>query len=310
MTPASIENNLTRGSFLLKWKSMVRFSTPVSIVPVLFGLVLLGGCIGFPLKSSEVVFINPYQYLGVIPVAPNKEEKAGIQLRLKPSYQKIEQFHEETTLFAKIQNGKGVQMQLVMDRTDRYATTEKQGVYRLLSETTIENQGGKLIEEKDLNERGEIVRLIRGTHRSKIGTFEVMRWNRQPIYPEREVKIGDQWNYEELLEVRLKSAWVKEVDPEPFQIQARSILKGFAIVKGRRCAIIETSSLQSRKEHLKLFFKKLIFNMESQIQQTIFLDYEAGHVIATITQIHSRTTGINVVMDDEGQSQSISYVVI
>ena len=156
---------------------------------------------------------------------------------------------------------------------------------------------------------GEIVKFISGSHSSSIGAFEIDKWSRTPLFPSHNVCVGETWTYKEELAVKLKSFWIKEIDPEPYHIHATSVLVGFAKVGMVRCAVIETEATEKKREQLKVLFKKIDFMIESKIKMKTYFDYKTGTVIATITSTESRTEGKNVNFTDTGKSQSVSWLV-
>lgn len=282
---------------------------PVILASLVSGLVFGAGCAGLEIRKADVIFEDPVVRLGITPVEPTEAEKAGVELKLLAPADGLLRSREENTIYAVIREGKGLQMKLIMDRTDRYLAGSRPDSYEIVSETTLDGQKGNLTEEKEVSQRGEILRFVRGLHDSKIGKFRIMDWQRTPMFPSGPVKIGDTWEYEETMDIRMESRWIKEIDPRPFKIKSSSRLDGFAMIKDVRCAVIKTRTGDTRRQHFKLFFKNMIYDIRTQIEQTEYLDYARGRVVAKSTRTHSQTTGINISMNDEGQSQSIYYAL-
>ena len=59
--------------------------------------------------------------------------------------------------------------------------------------------------------------------------------------------------------------------------------------------------------HLKVFFRTIDLKIDSEIEETAYLDYEAGIVAGRITKTKSRSTSPNLPIHDEGLSQSVAY---
>ena len=276
----------------------------------LFGAaILLPGCVSIPVYKSTVAFENPYAYLRIIESEPTKDERAGVLLRIHPSSTDAHRYHEDNTLFARIKDTKGLKFNFTMERLDTYREGSREDSYVVHSKTTFDRKGGKLESEIELSSRGEIVRFIRGLHRSQIGKFEIAEWTRTPLFPEERVTIGDSWNYEEVMDVQMKSFWVKDIKPEPYAIHARSTLRGFALVDTVRCAVIETQVNQQKEQHLKTLFQTLRFTIHTHITETTYLDCATGTIVAQIAMTDSYTESPHPFLNDVGKGQHIVYLV-
>jgi hypothetical protein len=276
---------------------------------ILFLLVIVVGCAGFPLKTTDVIFEDPYAKLLIHKVEPNLEEKLGVELKIVPPPTGVEKSREENTIYALIKNGKGLQLKFTLNHLDRYTDGSRPDSFILLSETTLEGEKGSLLEEKEISQQGEILKFIRGFHHSQIGKFKITKWTRTPVFPKGKIKIGDKWSYEESMEVEIDSKWIKEIDPTPYLMKAESILEGFAMVRDKRCAVIHTKTEQRKHEHFKILFKTFKFDIEAKIEERMYLDYQTGTLRAKITQTSSRTSGEKMPMTDAGQSQSLFYQI-
>ncbi len=286
----------------------MRFKFRSSRHILLVFVVFIGsGCAALSLRTTMVTFEDPYARLNIVPTEPNEKEKAGIELRVPPPAKRIEKSREETTLYAMIKNGKGAQLKFILDRTDMFKPGSQSDSYILYSETIFQGEKGSLMEEKEMTNRGEIIKFVRGFHHSKIGNFRIIDWGRTPIFPSGAVKIGDTWSYDERMFVQIESMWIKEIKPQPYVMKATSKLEGFVLVNGTRCAVIKTGTTQSKREDFKIFFKEVAFNIYTQIEETVFLDYATGTMIAKITHTRSNTVGANVPLDETGESQSIFF---
>ncbi len=281
------------------------------MVLILFFAVIINiqGCVSIPVYKSSVSFENPYARLNIIDIEPNKEESSGVLLRMNPPNLGIFKYNEENTLFARIKDKKGLKFDFNMIREDSYQPGSREDSHVIISETKFEKKGGKIATEIEVNSRGEIIRFIKGSHRSQIGRFEIKDWTRTPILPEGKVKIGDVWEWEEIMDARMKSFLIKDIAPEPYVIRATSILKGFASVDNVRCAVIETSAVQQKTQHVKVLFSRFDFTINSTIKDITYIDYAKGAVIAQITMTESRTQSEQTFLNDVGRGQSIAYLI-
>jgi len=270
---------------------------------------LLGGCVGLQFTVTDVAFEDPYERLGIISVDPNDEETHGVLLRFKPPPDRKTHLRGETILFARIKEGRGARARIVMNEIRTYEPGSREDSYRQLSLTTFEKQKGTLVEELEVTERGEIIQFIRSLHTSSLGAFDITEWSRSPMLPEGYVRVGDSWRYGETMNIHMKSKWVKDLDPTPFQINATSTLEGFAVVGGRRTAMIKTRVLKTRRENLKVLWKTLTLDVQMQIEEITFLDYKAGTVLAQIIDTQNFTSGVNVPFADQGQSRTVMFDV-
>ncbi len=269
------------------------------------GLLILSSCAGLSMKPAEVVFDDPSRWLMVLPSEPTDKEKEGITLRFSPDPAETAQFREENLIYSNIKDGKGSPLKFTGYRTETYAVGGRKDSFVVSSETTFEGQGGKLREEYEQTRQGEILRFIGGSHRSKVGTFDIVDWKRSPVFPPTPVKIGDTWSYDEEMEVRIRSIWVKEVDPEPYQIKVESVLEGFARVGGIRCAVIRNRTRQVKREHFKMLFKEMIFDIHTQIDEVSYFDYAAGVLMGRVARSRSYTEGVNIGINMDGQGQLV-----
>ncbi|MDD5217807.1 MAG: hypothetical protein PHS88_06860, partial [Candidatus Omnitrophica bacterium] len=182
-----------------------RFASRKMISALILFALFASGCAGLSMSVRDVVFEDPIKKLGIVDVEPNLQEKLGIALRLTPPAEGRSQASEETRIYARIQNGRGIEMDLKRTIQDTYRSCADPyscgESFRLLSESTFSCGSGKIIEENEITTRGEIVRFLRGTHESKIGQFRILDWKRTPLFPETPVKLGDEWSYEETMNV-------------------------------------------------------------------------------------------------------------
>ena len=274
-------------------------------------LVLLCGCAGLGLHIADVAFENPLQRLGVINVEPNSEEQGGILLRLKPPQTYIVKSREETTMYALMpqKENQGIQVKLTELQTSFYAPGSQPNSYRVRSESFIKKESGavldKLMDELEVTDRDEILKLIQSLHDTKSGKFKVTSWTRTPVLPEKPVKIGDAWNYEESMALMLDP----KTAPSQHRFEAKSKLVGFAEVKGHRCAVIETEAKQIETERSKVFFKNRILYNRTKVQETAYLDYRNNVRVAAITKIQTDTNSVDGKIDLHSIAQSVYYLL-
>ena len=271
-------------------------------------LIFQCGCVGFRFQQAAVSFDDPAIKLGIRETAPTEEEKQGILLRLAIRDGQTDYYMEETRIFAKIRSGQGFKMDLLAEREDRYKATEKNSRFRRTSSIKLLNQTGEFFEDIHMGKRGEITRLLKGFHKSKAGKFTVLSWQRTPIFHDRPVKIGDEWKYYEEMNVKVKSPWVKQINPTPYVSNSKSTLEGFALVKDIRCAVIKTEALETKQEHMKILFKDALFTIEAKKLSRTYFDYKNGKVIARVDSTRSRTFNDVLNIDEYGQSQTIVHL--
>ncbi|MBI3307504.1 MAG: hypothetical protein HYZ84_06850 [Candidatus Omnitrophica bacterium] len=263
------------------------------------------GCVGLMFQQGPVQFDDPAVRLGIVSREPTPEEAAGITLRFLSPPGGISSAVEKTVMFAQIKNTNGLKVEMIRRQKDHYQPIEGTSHFLLKSETLIENGGGNMLEETEISDRGEIVKFIRGFHKSKIGTFQVEAWSRTPLFPEGPVKAGDTWNYEESLSLHLQSKLVKQKNPTPYVTRATSKLTGFATVKDRPVAVIQTRSSQTKQETIKVLFKTITMNIQATIDETEYFDWKNGVTVAKVTKTSSFSSTPKGEFTDTGESQSI-----
>lgn len=274
---------------------------------ILSGILLWPGCAGFTSRIAPVNFEDPSIRLGITPLQPNAEEQAGLTLGLMPSAGNRRSSTEETALYTGVQNGKGSLIKIIQNNTETYRPGSRPDTYRVQTEAAFQGFSGAMLEEVEMSRRGEIVKFIQGKHNSKNGKFTITKWARTPMFPEHAVKIGDSWSYQETMSLALDSFWVKQTDPSPFEMKATSSLTGFAEVRGRRCAVIETTADQIQTERLKVLFKNITLYVRAKVRETAYLDYQTGEVAARIARVQTYTNSADAKVDDSSLSQTISY---
>lgn len=274
----------------------------------LSAVFLVTGCAALKFQTGDVFFEDPALKLNIRELEPTDEEKAGIELkRLAPKSAKLN-YRSEDRIFARIQNKRGMRLDFVMQRRENYSAGKRPGTFLMKADTVVDQEGGNLFEEMEISKRNEIVEFKQGFHRSEIGKFKILNWTRTPAFPETKVKVGDSWSYEEKMDIRIESFWIKEMDPTPQVLRAESTLTGFADIGGTRTAVIKTLSRQTKRQNFKLMFKKIQFDIDTEIEDIGYWDYQKGILIASVTRTKSWTQGVNLTLEDYGESQALTYL--
>lgn len=273
---------------------------------VLFlGLLGFCGCAGLVFKNEAVSFDSPAQVLHIEEVQPDEREQKGIVLRLLPPDTNESKAEESLKIYSQLHDNRGLRFDLHESITHTFKRIEGKDSYILRSVTVFSNEGGQITEEAEVSPRGEILRFIEGRHDSKIGKFNVLNESRTPSLPEGPVKTGDKWTFTEKMDARMESAFVKEKDPTPYVVQSESELAGFAVVNGRRCAVVKTKSAQDKKETMKVLWKTLTAAIHADIEETEYLDYAKGEIVGRVTWTRSHSVFADLKMEDNGISQAI-----
>ncbi len=275
---------------------------------VLLALFLANtGCMGLQFRTAPVQFENPFERFDITPVQPNDAEAAGITLRLLPPPGGLSKSREEMVMFMQIQNGQGKRIATVQTQTGRYGAGTGQDSYHLYSETVFEDGGGRLNSEMEVSNRGEILRWIGGAHQSRAGKFIIRDWKRTPVLPQEAVRPGASWQYEETMDMKLDSFWIKQLDSAPYQMKVTSTLTGFATVRGRRAAVIQSHAKKTELQHFKVWWMKIGLALEANLDELAYLDYESGQILAKIVTAQTKTVNDKTGATDDGVSQSVWY---
>lgn len=267
---------------------------------------LIAGCASLQFQHGPVEFENPYEKLQIVPVQPTEEEAAGVELRFLAPKSGTARYGEEHKIYTSIKDGKGRSLRLSMDRREVYQHGNRPDSYLITSNTTFQDPKYNLFEELEQTERGEILRFVKGTHHSKMGSFQIMDWQRTPVLPEGPVKVGERWSWREEMKVEIDSILVSQISKEPYRMTCVSELEGFATVRGKRTAVIKTTAAQTKREEMRAFFKKIVADTNSSIEERAYLDYTTGQVLVRIAMVKTILAGINVPLIDEGKSQVVS----
>lgn len=275
---------------------------------LLFGLLCLQGCVGLGARTVPINFEDPFTKLGISRVEPHAEEQAGVALKFLPPPGNIRNSTEEIKIYARVQGDQGALIQLVQKSKETYKPGSQPHTYIVRSESRFQKQSGSILEELEITDRGEIVKLLEGKHDSKDGKFSIVDWTRTPVFPAGLVQVGHAWNYQESMALQLDSLLLKQKESSPYKISASSKLTGFAEVKKRRCAVIETEADQIETQRFTVLGKDLTLYIRAKIKETLYLDYKVGMVVAKIAKAQTFTNSSDGKISDESLSQSISYL--
>ncbi|OGW81408.1 MAG: hypothetical protein A3G33_00990 [Omnitrophica bacterium RIFCSPLOWO2_12_FULL_44_17] len=275
----------------------------------IFFLIFFTGCANFPFRVVDINFDDPSAKLGIQNVKPTAEEADGVVLRFFPPNGGRLSAREETTMYHFVKDGRGMEMKFDREMTILTAPGSREDSYMNGMKSVFKGEAGEADEKTEVTTRGEILQFIQGFHKSKYGKLIITNWRRAPMLPEWKIKIGDHWSYDEIMDVRIDSRWVKQEDPLPYIIKAESELAGFALVGRTRCVVIKTRMTETKQERLKVLFKELVMNITANVEELIYLDYQTGTLTAKITKIHSEATDSKMTMTNKGESQSIYYLL-
>jgi hypothetical protein len=286
-------------------KKFWRWPAEAGRISFLAAAFALAGCASL-VSNAPVVFDDPAARLNIRPSQPDPEElERGVTLRFRPPVPGRMEYREDHRVFARIRDGKGSRLNWTMNRREIFSAAEPPESFRLRAESEVQGERGRLTEETVLDSRGKIIRFIEARHRSRAGDFDVAAWQRDPVFPKDPVRPGDRWSYGERLELRVKSFWLKDLEPAPLEMKAESELEGFAVVNGRRCAVIRTSVRQLKRHHFRVLFREVIFNLHADIDETLYFNLADGYPEARVVRSKSYTEGLNIALSDQGQSQSV-----
>ncbi len=175
----------------------------------------------------------------------------------------------------------------------------------VLSVQHIEGEANEISTHMEISAQGDLTRFVEGEYASSVGKMTLRDWQRTALFPEDSVVIGDTWFYSESVAVDFDSWFIKEIDPSPYTVKARSELEGFSECLGRRCAVINTTTVKKESHHFKVFFVDIAFDTKTAIEEKMFFDYQAGTLVAQIVAIDARTTSDNPKLFNLSKGQTI-----
>ena len=270
-------------------------------------LTLLAGCASLNTEPQTIAFTNVPDILHYKNLEPNSFEKEGINLRW---YQqnKVLEYLDQLQIYTRITAGKGVAVNVDKTRKVIFSPGTAIDNFLISTETKSKDLTETSSEQLMMNNRGEILKFITGEFQSRKGLIKILSWTRTPIFPEKPVKIEQSWFYIETMKIKLESFWLTRKVEGPDKIKVHCKLVGFAELKGRRCAVIETRAVNTKNENYTALFKTMKLNIKTHLSEKIFFDYKRGLEIGRISKTDSFTISEDLSFSDVSKSQSISLL--
>jgi hypothetical protein len=261
-----------------------------SNIILLILVFFITGCASLGTRTAQVAFEDPLARLALEDVEPTVDEAAGIILRFKYPEGVTNTYEDEMVVFNRIEGETGKKTVLTQVRRDTFGQGSSPEAAIITSELTIKEAKERIKTKAELDTRGGVRALLEGTHATKVGRFTITAWERSPVFPEGPVKIGDSWSYDETMSLEIKSWLIKDRDPKPTTIKARSTLKGFALVRGKRCAVVSTVVYQEEQHSFRMLFIPAVFTTRTAIEDTLYFDHVRGEERGRVTSATARTT--------------------
>ncbi len=272
---------------------------------VVFSL-LINGCVGINLTPKEVAFELPSKYFDISVQKDDLNSDEKILLKFKKAQNNVLKYEENTTVFAKVENGKGIEVTLTKKTEQFFGNYPENNSWNIITSSVIQNiPEQKSTENYIMDDKGRILKFISAEHISENGKIKILEWKRDKIFPDNPVKPGDKWSYEEFIKIELNSFWVSRKNDAPYKVKAKCEFANFAVVNGRKCAVIKTRAVEHRNEVLSTFFKKMELNINSFINEIAFFDYENGMFIGRIIGTETFTMSKDYSFSDHSISQTI-----
>lgn len=269
-------------------------------------LLFITGCASLNTERA-VVFTDVSTVLHYKNVESDAFEKDGLRLRL---YQqnKVLKYIDQLQVYTQITGEKGVAVNIDKTRKIIYSPGTSIDNFLITTETKSKDLSETSKEQLLMSNRGEIMKFITGEFQSQKGLIKILSWTRTPIFPEKIIKTGHVWSYMETIKIKLESFWITRNVEGPEKIKVNCKLVGFAELKGRRCAVIETQAVNSKNESYTALFKTMKLNIKTHITEKIFFDYKRGLEIGRISKTSSFTHSEDLSFSDVSRSQSISVI--
>ncbi len=266
---------------------------------------LVTGCAGMELVKKEVEFKDHRQVLNLKDAEALPSEKEGILLRFNIPDSGKSSYTRTGTVFFQVEGGEGMSFRYEENGKIFYRPGKEKDSILVSARGSIESDGGTIAREYEMGKRGNIIRLVSGRHNTSKAKFEVTEWNRTHIFPEVPVTPGDSWTYWEKMEIDVESSLFSRRNTVPERLNAKSTLAGFAVLGGKRCAVIETSVFQKSTESVATLFCSKNFSMSTNLRDITYFDYKDGRIIGQVTWTSTTTMDENNSIVDFSQSQSI-----
>ena len=270
-------------------------------------LIFFSGCAVINIEKQPVIFSDTAKILKCETLEPDGYEQEGLKLRLYQQNMVLHYF-DQLEIFNQIEGKEGIPVKIKKTRKIIFAPGTSLDNFYITTETTSPDLTLKSSDKLLMSNRGEILEFLSGNYKSDKGEIEILSWSRTPIFPENPVKQGDKWYYVEEVKAKLKSFWISRDIEGPEKIIVNCKLTGFAEVKGRRCAVIETYALNTQSESYTAMFKTMKLKIKTRLTETIFFDYKLGLELGRISKTTSFTTSEENDFSDVSQSQTISIM--
>jgi len=270
---------------------------------------LFAGCATMELKRSKIYFVDTDKVLPYEKVEPNALEKKGVLLRIKPA--ESLHYRDKIQVFAQVIGDTAVPVDIEKTRTVIVSKPEdaKEKGYKVVVLTKAKDGAdvGKEVFYEDA--RGKLLKFVSGVFERDAGKLKILSRSRGAIFPEEKVKIGDKWSYEESMSSEMQGTWVSQKSESPTKIKVKCELNGFAVVNGRRCALITATTVSSGKQEYHAFWKQYTVKIDIYAKETVLFDYERGVEVGTITKSDSFSVSEDGGFSDISKTLAISKLV-
>lgn len=283
---------------------MKKYQLPILLLPL---IIILPGCASLNLQRKKIEFTDPVNILQYKSVKPNADESKGILLRLSKT-DRPAIYKDYYQIYTQISDGNAIPIYINKKRKVTFSKGKENNSFYTLTETSTDNKSESGLEKILVDDRGEIIEFIKGEFKTSKGSINFISHTRTPVFPENRVRTGDKWSYEETLEMELDSLLISRKSEKPDNIKVSCKLEGFAIVSGKRCAVISASTVAKRKEHYTTLFKEMKVNVNIFVNEKIFFDYINGINLGVITKTESFSVSENLDFSDHSRSQSVSVL--
>ena len=269
-------------------------------------LFIFSGC--STIHRTKVEFIEPNTMLTPVKLKPDNSEKKGVLLRFKVQNSPLV-YNDLIQIYTQIDKDTAIPVEVKKTRTVTVKKDKNSDSFSVTTETkTTESDLRQGIEKIKIDSRGKILEFIKGEFNTKHGKMTFLSHTRGPMFPAKKVAIGDKWSYDEKLEMKFDSTLISRKSEKPDEIKVDSMLTGFALVGGRRCAVISSRTVTKRVEHYSALWKDMTFHVNIYVDETIYFDYKRGVIAGSVTDTDSYSTSKKLDFSDNSRSQSISIL--
>jgi len=280
------------------------------IVFVVSLAALFSGCAAMSLQRSKIYFIDTATVLPYKNVDPEASEKRGVYLRFKPS-SKTSRYRDKIQVFAQVEGDTAIPVDIEKTRSVTISKAVKGEKRGLKVEIVTKGKDGEVVGREIYyeNTRGELMEFVSGLFERDSGSVKILARTRTAVFPVGKVKIGDKWSYEEAVTTELKGTWVSQKSEKPTKIKVDCELTGFAIVNGRRCAVITAKTVSRGRDKYTAFWKTYTAETNISATETFFFDYALGVVTGSITRSESSSLAEGGEFSDVSKSLAVSVLM-